>query len=311
MKKHLPSSLSKSLRKLSLSALALGVSLSLFSCAGQLPNADGLETDSAFGLLADNDGAGHARHFGHKGMGGPMMGMFMKDLNLSAEQKAQFKALFEQAKAQHQDQGNREKFKTVRETIKTAFLSEHFDAAALRAQLQQNLPAAGRMIPEMASNLVKAWQILTPEQQNKVVTRLEQMAAKMQEFQQKAAQQPPKGDHLQKLAEQLQITPEQKARLQALWQSGQGTRTERMQNIKAVKDQVLAELKSGNPSADKIAALITPLAQNAHQGMGGQLDKLAALHDILTPAQRQQLVSIMEQKMQQHRGRFGRHKRQG
>ncbi|MEZ0368368.1 MAG: periplasmic heavy metal sensor [Candidatus Sericytochromatia bacterium] len=280
------------------------------SCAGNLPNADALEQDG-FSLLADSGQEPGFHQGGHGGpgghFGGPMLGMFVKELNLTAEQQAQFKALFAQARAENQ--GLRPDFKAVRDAIKAAFLSESFDAAALSAQLQQKLPAPGSHAPQMATKLIKAWQILTPEQQAKVVARLEQMEARMQQFQQNPAaamhRQEGPGRQLLQLARQLQLSADQQARLKAIWTTNKPERQNRMEQLRSLKQQVLTELRSGTPSADRIAALIAPLAQQGHQGLGKQLEKLAAVHDILTSAQRQQLVSLMEAKAKEHRGHWG------
>ena len=55
------------------------------------------------------------------------------------------------------------------------------------------------------------------------------------------------------------------------------------------------------------AAILAPMGQKGGQGMLAHIDKMAALHDILTPAQRQQMVTMMEQHMEQfkqHMGQF-------
>jgi len=319
----------KLLSKLASLALAATVVIGVSSCAGnpagteQTNRTAWSQSDDGFGLLA---AAGHAMGanapqgpggrmgpgMGGPGMGGPgMMFRMMKDLNLSDAQKAQFKALFEAARAQHQNQGQKPDFKALHDTLKSAFLADKFDAAGLKAKLAQNLPQPGSHAPEMAANIVKAWGILTPEQQSKVVSHLDEMDQKMQQWKQNHANGPEgehgPAEHLQKLTEALKLSPDQQAKLKALWQGGQPDRQAMMQGFRQVKQQVLAELKSGHPSAAKIAAILAPMGQKGGQGMLAHIDKMAALHDILTPAQRQQMVTMMEQRMEQfkqHMGQF-------
>ena len=104
----------------------------------------------------------------------------------------------------------------------------------------------------------------------------------------------------------LQINEEQKTKLQAVWDSGQNDRKERFASMKDVKAKVIAELRSTEPSTKRLAALIAPIANKAHSKIGNHLDKFAAVHQILNSGQRQQLMSLMEQKMQNHRQHFGK-----
>ncbi|PKL76747.1 MAG: hypothetical protein CVV27_08655 [Candidatus Melainabacteria bacterium HGW-Melainabacteria-1] len=282
--------------------LTIALAAGLGGCAGQLPNADTLES-AGFGLLADgpdSEASPHAK--GHRGghLGMPMLGMFMRDLNLSDAQKAQFKALFEQARAQHQTQ--RPDFKAIKEQFKQAFLSESFDAVALRSQVQSQAPDPAVISRHMAEHLLKAWQILTPQQQSKLVSRLDQMEARMQKFAAQGPAQGPHRDQLQKLAQQLQLSAEQQAQIQALWSASKPERTERHQQLKALKQSMLTELGNANPSVERMAGLIAPLAAKGQGQLGSHLDKMAGLHGILSSAQRAQLVSMMEQKHQARRG---------
>lgn len=324
----------KLLSKMASLMLAATVVAGVSSCAGNPSGTErGAQTgwtqsDDGFGLLAaagravndeGSDRKGPGAHMGMRGpgghmghMGGPgMMFGMMKDLNLSDDQKAQFKSLFEAARAQHQNQGQKPDFKALHDTLKSAFLADKFDAAGLKAKLAQNLPQPGSHTPEMAANIVKAWGILTPEQQTKVVSHLEEMDQKMQQWKQNHPQgQDGKGqhgpaEHLQKLTDALKLSADQQAKLKSLWQGGQPDRQAMMQGFSQVKQQVLTELKSGHPSADKIAAILKPMAQKGQGGMASHIDKMAALHDILTPAQRQQMVTLMEQRMEQFKQHMG------
>jgi len=100
-------------------------------------------------------------------MGGPMLGMMMKDLNLTADQAGQFKALFEQPapsmKARNPIQG-------LHDNLKQAFLADKFDAAGLKAKLLSKIYPALQPCPPDGSQSDKAWQILTANNRQ-LVTR--------------------------------------------------------------------------------------------------------------------------------------------
>lgn len=288
-------------RKLALGIFAISFSLNLSACASKLPHMDAMAEDAGFGLMAEESdfGAFHGKQ------GGPMMGLFMKDLNLNDTQKTQFKNLFTEAR---QNISHKESMKQTKDAIKQAFLAEHFDKAALQAQISSNLPDVASRSQTMANNLLKAWQILTPEQQSKVKDRLDKIEQKMQDWKNKgqAFAKGPHADHMQTLMQSLQVSEEQKTKLQAVWDAGKNERQEHFANMKDLKVKIIAELSSPQPNVERLAALIAPVANKVHSKMDKQLDKFASIHQILTSSQRQQLVSLMEQKMKNHRHGFGK-----
>lgn len=288
-------------RKLALGIFAISFSLNLSACASKLPHMDAMAEDAGFGLLTEESdfGAFHGK------LGGPMMGLFIKDLNLSDAQKTQLKNLFVEA---HQNNSHKEGMKKTKNAIKQAFLSEQFDKAALQAQISSNLPDTAGRSQTMANDLLKAWQILTPEQQSKVKDRLDKIEQKMQDWQNKGQQftKGPHADRIQALMQSLQVSEEQKIKLQAIWDAGKNERQEHFANMKGLKVKIIAELSSPQPSTERLAALIAPVANKARSKMDKHLDKFAAVHQILNSNQRQQLVSLMEQKMKNHPHGFGK-----
>ena len=277
--------------------LALGLSLILGSAAA---------------VSADTTGSRPAKQrHQHQGMHhkvqqpgmhkGPFMGL-MRDLELSAEQKAQFKALYSAHLAKPANQ------KAFRAKVQAAFISDQFDATTLKQALQQEMTNAPAQ--KMAAYLLQAWQILTPAQRTQLETRLQQMEAKRAqkadkfatERQNKHASNRP--GRLPRHLKALNLTEAQQTQLQALWQKNQSVRSQNWQGFNTHKKQILSALKSGQATPESLAKLM-PAAQ-MQQGALQMIDRLAALHQILTPAQRQQMVERMQQ-----RQKFRPHRRRG
>lgn len=237
-----------------------------------------------------------------KDMGGPLMGWFGKDLNLSDAQKAEFKALMADMKGQR-PAGQREAHQKMMQTLKQAFLSNNFDAVAVRAQLQ-GLQAPNQRSEKMAQALVKGWKILTPEQRAKAQTHMAQMEERMQKRAAKPREARP-DKPMGKLFGELNLTEAQQQQFKALMVSQAPDMNAKLQKARQLKQSVLAEL-NGKADAAKIAAFLASMQPDMQQGMAKHIDMMAKAHAILTPAQRQQLVTQMEQRGQQwrqhHRG---------
>lgn len=246
------------------------------------------------------------RHRGAHGWGHGMW--FFKDLKLTPAQQAELKAMH--ADLRQQMATRKPDLQTGMTQLKQAFLADRFDAAALKAQLQAaHAGHSAEMTQKMAANLIRVYQLLTPEQRQQVLERLNQMETKAAEWQQKSAARQgdkPTGGHLQALAAKLNLSDAQKEQVAVLWKQAQPQHSERFQQAKALKQQVLAELQAPQPSASKLAQILTPMVQQMGQGMARHVDQMAALHAILTPQQRQQMVTLMETKAQRpHHGRRG------
>lgn len=301
------------LKKFSSGLMATALVLSISACASQLPGAQAeddffslmSESSAVGGQLADEHQPGQRGRHGKKGHPGKMMMGFFKDLNLTPEQKAQFKTLMQDGQAMRKVYAPQ--MKASHEKIKAAFLADNFDVAALKAELQQNLPVnRAEIAGKMAEKLVAAWKILTPEQQSKLEAKLAEMETRMQQFQQKMADAPQKGKfaekRLQHMAQQLGLSEAQQEQLKALWSQGKPDRQARMQQMKTLKTQVLAALKSG-ASSSEIAALITPMTEQMGSHLDKHLEHMAQLHKVLTPAQRQKFAEQMGQRHKKHEGR--------
>lgn len=277
--------------------LALGLSLLLSSAA-----AVSADTTGPRPAKQQRQHQGMHHKMQHPNMHrGPFMGL-MRDLELSAEQKAQFKALYSESRSKPTSH------KAFRAKVQAAFVSEQFDAAALKQALQQEM--TGAPAQKMAAHLLQAWQILTPEQRSQLEARLQQMEARRAKKAERFAAQRQKKQasdqpgRLPRHLKTLNLTEAQQSQLQALWDKNRSVRTQNGQDLKKHKKQILALLKSDQATPEKLAELM-PAAQ-MQQGALQMIDRMAALHQILTPAQRQQMVEQMQQKQ-----KFQPHRRQG
>lgn len=257
----------------------------------------GLLLTSVSVLAAEADKPGDRSHHQKQRMHtyrpakGPLMGM-LQDLNLSADQQTQLKALY----------GNRPQkavqMKTLQEQLKTAFVSDSFDAAALKQQLQRQ--SQGDSARQMAEKTLKTWQILTPEQREQVEARLQKMTEKMGHKTQKAAARAEKNRTearsrpLPRHLAALNLTEAQQAQLKARWAEKKPAQDQNREVLKKTSGQILGALKSGQATPESLAPLM-PVAQ-MQRGALQMIDQMATLHQILTPAQRQQMVQLMQQR---------------
>lgn len=293
------------IKKLTTALIASTLVLSLGACAAQNP---GNSFEESFSLLnaanaADAQTAPKGHQRGQKGKHGKrgggqqmMFGMLMKDLNLSDSQKTQFKALMQSGRSDHQ--AMREQMKGFKEKLRTQFLSDKFDAAALKAEVAQATQSrGGEASQQMASKLVSAWQILTPEQQSKLETKLSEMETRFGKRQGKAPTDR-QGKYVEHLKTKLGLSDVQVQQLEALKPGNSNDRAAQMTQMRQLKTQVLTQLKAG-AKAEQIATLLAPLSSKMGNGFDKQIEKMQTLHAVLTPAQRQQMVDMMQQG---HRG---------
>jgi Spy/CpxP family protein refolding chaperone len=146
---------------------------------------------------------------GHHGRGG-----MLADLNLSADQKAQLKAIMQKART---SKGAPDK--TARERFHALWSAPTLDQAALKALIQEHQAAGAKAREARVAALVEARNVLTPEQREKVATMLEARGAKM------AGHQRPQGKRPH--GQQTTLSAEQQAQLKALLEKrrGAGNRT--------------------------------------------------------------------------------------
>lgn len=263
----------------------------------QLALSLGLLLTSVSVLAAEADKPSQRRHHTkqrmhtHRPAKGPLMGM-LQDLNLSAEQQIQLKALY--SNRQQKAAG----MKTMQEQLKTAFISDRFDAAALKQQLQRQ--PQDDSAQEMAEKTLKAWQILTPEQRVQVEARLQKMAEKMAQKIQRSTARAEKNANearsrkLPRHLAALNLTEAQQEQLKASWSAKNPVQGQSREALKNTAIQILAALKSGQATPESLAPLMP--ATQMQQGAEQMIDRMAALHQVLTPAQRQQMVTLMQQR---------------
>jgi len=112
-----------------------------------------------------------------------------------------------------------------------------------------------------------------------------------------------KGDKFQKLAEELNLTPEQKEKLKA-------QRAEFKEKNKALREKMQAknkELKNElkNPTVDRAAvnATIEDIKSLTGEKLNSRVDKILSMKDVLTPEQFTKLQEKMQEKYKKMKGK--------
>lgn len=274
----------------------------------------GARDSETFGVLGNESGSMQGFGKGHHNM---FMKGFIKDLTLTEDQKAKFKALKEETKTtfdKDKMKGNREAFKNV---LKEAFLSNSINKADLKAKLEALKPQDNGKSLVMANNLIKAYNILTTEQRNKIETKINDMENKFQSMSKSPMSKMfgfAKNKRFDWLTNDLNLTEAQKTDLKALMEPSETDKTQIFEKMKSAKNTIIAELKSGNPNADKIASVLKDARTGMESKMDSKLDMLVKLHDTLNADQRQKLVNKVENmmsKMKNHKGGHGRSHNKG
>jgi Spy/CpxP family protein refolding chaperone len=271
----------------------------LAGCAANMPSA---RDNNGFDLLSSDDASQN-----QWGAMGKNLGAFVKDLNLTDAQKTQFKALKDSMKTNiGNNKDNREALKNV---LKDAFLSSSIDKAALKSKLLALQPQSDDRISQMSGNIIKAYNILTPEQRTKVENKLNEMEKKMQGFMKNPMAKNFQGSDkmIERFTKDLNLTDTQKSSLKALVEEGKPDHTAMFEKAGQVKSAVLAELKTGNPSADKIKGILQGIRGDMQSNIDSRLDKLVKVHDLLTPDQRQKLVDNLEKMGKNFQGKMKSH----
>ncbi|MFN8578082.1 MAG: Spy/CpxP family protein refolding chaperone [Candidatus Sericytochromatia bacterium] len=262
------------------------------------------DSSDSFNVLGNEDNS--MNHFGK----GNHFKKFMKDLNLTNEQKEQFKALKQEMKSsfnKDEMKSNREAFKNI---LKEAFLSEKINKDDLKSKLQALKPKDDKS-NLMAVNMIKAYNILNPEQKAKVENKLNDMESKFQNMGKSPMSKMFgffKDKRFDWMTSDLNLNETQKSELKSLLESGMGDRQEMFEKMKNAKNNIFSELKSSNPNVDKIANVIKDMKGGMESKIDSKLDKLVKLHDTLNLEQRQKLVSkvesMIEKMKKHHRGHF-------
>jgi Spy/CpxP family protein refolding chaperone len=293
------------MKKLLAFALVSSVTIAGFAgCAANSPGAG--SRDSGFGILSN--GESNSEHFGK--MHNNFFNGFIKDLNLTDTQKTQFKELKLSMQGQFKNnKGNKDELKN---TLKEAFLSSSIDKAALKAKLIALQPQNDQMTAKMAENIIKAYNILTPEQRTKVENKLTEMENKMKGFMNNPIAKMFKGGpekHFEKFTANLNLTDAQKASFKAFAQDGMPDRQAMLDKAGKIKTAVFAELKTGNPSADKIKGILDGVKTEMQSKLDDRLDKLVKVHDLLTAEQRTKLAENIMNAQKNFKGKMRGHHR--
>jgi Spy/CpxP family protein refolding chaperone len=303
----------------SMFALA-SATLIIAACATQLPGSGLLQSNADFDLLsfdspafAQDQAMDEGQGRGGKGMRGPrnhMAGLFKK-LNLSEEQKAQLKQMRQET---HTDfKNNRGQHGQFKEIFKNAFLASKFDSAAVKAQITPLIANQKEMhSKKMANKIIQVYSILTPQQREQLYQQLDQMEKKMDSFSKLPfADKMLKGQgkRFEKMTSELGLNDAQKNQLKGLFEKSQPNRMAHFNEMRGVKDQLIKLFKAGTPSEGQVQSILSQGMTKMTTQLDQHLNMMAQVHDVLTPEQRQKLITQLESKAsQRHQHRQNRHR---
>lgn len=259
-------------------------------------NTNGAPPQQGFGpgRPGQRGGKGHG-HGGPEAFGIGVGPELFADLNLTDEQKTALQALRDEYKPQQADQAtppDATQQAEIKSLIETAFLAETFDAEALKAKWAAYQPDTASQtdhITQEAELMVKSWNILTADQKATLKAKQAEMKANCptppsppdQSSQADAPRPNP-------LAQILDLSDDQVAALDALQPERPDPSTVQAQQEKT-RAAIQAELDKDSPSVDAIVEILT--ANRPAVDDHSPVDRLAAIHDILTADQRQAFVN--------------------
>lgn len=290
------------LKKITKGLLAL-ISISIVGACAANTVTGARDSSDGFNVLGNEDNG--MNHFGK----GHHFKKFIKNLNLTTEQKEKFKALKQDMKSsfnKDEMKSNREAFKKI---LKDTFLSDKINKEDLKSKLQALKPKDDKSTL-MATNMVKAYNILNSEQKSKIENKLNEMESKFQNI----SKSPMgkmfgffKDKRFDWMTNGLNLNDTQKAELKSLLDSGMGDKQEMFEKIKNAKNSIFTELKSSSPNVDKIASVLKDMRSGMESKIDSKLDKLVKLHDTLNLDQRQKLVTKIESMMEKMKKHHGKH----
>ena len=259
-----------------------------------------LNSDSDFELAGFGGGGFAGGKAGFKGFGGKM-GEPTAALNLTDDQKAKFKALKDAQKAEFEKnkptvKPDFQKMKDAHKALLDAFKADGLTKDKLKSLLDGAKPPApnGSFEDAHLDQMIKTYNIFTPEQRQKMEDAKKAMADKMAtkvkdpaKLDQMKANQAKKFDEF---ATKLALNDAQKAALKALEPS-----EAEMQEMKTKRDateaSIQAELKSGNATVASLKAIMTKDKADMEAKRDARLDKVVALHALLNADQRAKLAN--------------------
>lgn len=270
-----------------------GVALAGFSaCASNMHNAN-INQDESFRLMGvqDNDTPNFDKMHNR-------MQAFMKELNLTDAQKETFKDIKDSVKANFEK--NKDKREALKNTLKNEFISETINKDNLKSAIETMKSEHEARIDMMANNIVKVYKTLTPDQITKIENKMKFIEDKVSMFADKPFFKNFHNNKSEKrlafLKSNLNLTDDQVSSLKGLFENNKDQRAEMFNNFKKIKNSVQSELKTGNPDVEKIKGILTDAKKIMESKMDNHLDKIVKVHDVLTPEQRQKLVTILETK---------------
>jgi len=234
-----------------------------------------------------------------------------KDLNLTKEQTDKINALREDGlKKFEANKANRDEIQKV---LKDAFLADKVDKTALKAKLDALAPSQDERIDMMAKHIVVIYNILTPEQRVKAEEKINSFEANIEKFRQNFQNKQGTKGKFNKQGmkkdfgmmgmhggmfglQNINLTDAQNEQIKTIMTETQPNRDEMINKAKTVKTSILAELKTGNPSVDKIKSILKESKGDIQSHLDKRLDTMIKVHDILTPEQRTQLAQNFENK---------------
>jgi protein CpxP len=120
----------------------------------------------------------HGREFGMGPMGGPMMGFFAKQLNLTDDQKAQMKAIMQKERPTVQPL-RQEQHKFDLQLLQ--YVQNGFDQAKVQTIAGQKSQIDSQLIVQETRIANEMYQVLTPDQQAQVKQMVANHEARMQQ----------------------------------------------------------------------------------------------------------------------------------
>ena len=295
--------------------IILAVSLSSVFVAGCSTNS----SSSSFNLMSadsivENQKVGAFENH----MNGMGFKLLTKDLNLTQDQLTKIKAIKESGlKNVDANKTNRD---AIKATLKEAFLADKVDKVALKDKLTKLMPTDDTRLDAMSKNIIDIYNILTPEQRVKAEEKIASFETNMEKLHKTFKGKSDKKDMknmkgmkkdcgmmgMQGIpgVKSVGLTDAQKTEVDKVMTETAPNRDEMMTKMKTVRTSILAELKTGNPSVDKIKAILKESKGDMQSHLDKRLDTMIKIHDILTPEQRTKLAQDLENKAQKFEKKF-------
>jgi len=119
---------------------------------------------------------------------------------------------------------------------------------------------------------------------------------------------PGRGDmshHFMRAMKDLELTDEQKTELRAIREEARGDRDAHRAEMESIREAFLAELASDTPNAAALHDLVDRKNDLASEAGHARVDGLVKAHAVLTPEQRTELLTLMEERHEQRAERRG------